>query len=151
MAKVELFQIPILGFILRRIRAFPVKRDTIDRSALRMASKVLEDGLVLAIFPEGHRSRTGELLPFKQGAALFAHRAKAVVVPVLFENTSKAFPKSIGQKVGVSVGKPLDLSAFYTQKANSTLLGEMTEVFRQGLVQLKPVSDQAEAACLDAI
>ena len=145
MAKVELFQIPLLGPFLRRIHVFPVKRDTVDRTALRTAAKVLEDGHVLAIFPEGHRSKTGELLPFKPGAALFAHRAQAPVIPVLFENTPKAFPKSIWQKVRVSVGEPLDLSSFYSQKANSALLGEMTDVLRQGIVQLKPGADAVQS------
>lgn len=137
MAKSELFAIPLLGPFLRRICVFPVKRDRIDRTALRKASQVLEEGHVLTIFPEGHRSKTGEMQPFKQGAALFAHRSEAAVIPVLFENTQKAFPKSIGQKISVTVGPPLDLSAFYGKKSGAALLEEMTNEFRLGIASLK--------------
>ena len=143
MAKQELFKIPLLGFILPRMCVFPVKRDTVDRSALRKASQVLDEGHVLMIFPEGTRSKTGKLLPFKSGAALFAHRSKAAVVPVLVDNTRKAFPKSIGCKVKVIFGKPLELSAFYNKKADSSLLAEMTNTFRDGIVGLNPDASDA--------
>ena len=138
MAKQELFDRPILGFILKRICAFPVKRETVDRAALRKAAQVLEEGCVLVIFPEGHRSRTGEMLPFKPGAALFAQRSKAAVIPVLLHNTRNAFPRSIGKRVDVTFGQALDLAAFYEAKADSSMLSEMTEVFRQGIVGLAP-------------
>ncbi|MCL1849210.1 MAG: 1-acyl-sn-glycerol-3-phosphate acyltransferase [Clostridiales bacterium] len=141
MAKQELFDRPILGFILKRICAFPVKRETVDRTALRKAAQVLEEGHLLVIFPEGHRSETGEMQAFKQGAALFAHRSKAAVIPVLLENTRNAFPKSIGQKVKVVFGQSLDLTAFYGAKADSALLGEMTDTFKQGILRLASVRE----------
>lgn len=150
MAKQELFDIPVLGFILARICAFPVKRDTVDRAALRKASQVLDEGNLLVIFPEGHRSKSGELLPFKPGAALFAHRSKAVVVPVLFDNTRNAFPKSIGQKVKIVFGQSLDLTAYYSVKADSALLHEMTETFKQGIARLAPENNGGIATAEEA-
>ena len=144
MAKAELFRVPLLGFILRRINAFPVKRDAIDRAALRRAAQILEEGHVLVIFPEGHRSKTGELLPFKQGAALFAHRAKAAVIPVLFETTKRAIPWPIGKRIRATFGGPLDLAVFMEKKADSALLEQMTDAFRQGILQLKGATDRPE-------
>ena len=136
MAKKEVLDVPILGAILRRLYVFPVKRDSIDRTALRKASQVLDDGDILVIYPEGHRSKTGEMLPFKEGAALFAHRAKAPVIPVAYTNTSNIFPKAIRQEVRIACGSPIDTAEFYEKKADSTLLGEMTDRFRQSIESL---------------
>ena len=140
MAKSELFEVPLLSAILRRICVFPVKRDGVDRSALKKASQVLEEGHVLVIFPEGTRSRTRELLPFKEGAAYIAHRAEAQVIPVFFDNTPKIFPLGIGQKVRVACGAPIDMAEFRSKKANSALLEEMTAVFRRCIEEMKEAS-----------
>ncbi len=143
MAKAELFDIPVIGFLLRRINVFPVKRNSLDRQALKKAAQVLEQGHLLVIFPEGSRSKTGELQPFKQGAALFAHRAGAAVVPVLFENTTKTFPRAIGQKIRIICGDPLDLTEFQGRKSDAALLDDMTDRFRQGIVSLQKEASRA--------
>ena len=137
MAKSELFKIPVLSAVLKRICVFPIKRDSIDRTAIRKATQVLEEGCLLIVFPEGHRSRTREMLPFKQGAAMFAHRAKVPVYPVFFDNTRMIFPKSFRKRVRVTFGEPIDLSAFMEEKVNSALLKEMTEEFRKSLELLQ--------------
>jgi 1-acyl-sn-glycerol-3-phosphate acyltransferase len=129
MAKEEIFDVPVIGSILKRCCVFPVKRTNVDRAALRKAAQVLEDGDILVIFPEGHRSKSGELLPFKEGAALFAHKAEAPVIPVLFENTGTAFPKSIWKTIKATCGDPLDLHEFQGRKMNSTLLTDLTATF----------------------
>ena len=137
MAKEEVFHVPIISSILKRCCVFPVKRNKVDRAALRKAAQVLEEGHVLVVFPEGHRSKSGELLPFKEGAALFAHRAGAPVIPVLFENTAKVFPKSIWQTIHVICGNPLDLHEFEGKKADSALLTEMTDKFKICIQQMQ--------------
>ena len=53
MAKQELFQIPVLGFVIRKLGAFPVARGKGDTSAINYAVKIVRDGGVLGIFPEG--------------------------------------------------------------------------------------------------
>src|SRR5438128_7086028 len=63
------FQIPILGQVMRMFGAFPVNLDVAaDPSAGREAIELLRNGRVLVIFPEGGRTRTGEVMPFKIGA-----------------------------------------------------------------------------------
>jgi len=72
MAKAELFRIPLLGWLIRRTHAFPVRRGTTDREALRRAIRLLRSGRVLLVFPEGTRSPDGRLMEAEQGAAFIA-------------------------------------------------------------------------------
>mgnify|MGYP000237741949 CR=1 FL=1 len=80
MAKEELF-VPVLGTIYKILGAFPVRRGGADRAAIKHGIDILESGQVLAIFPEGTRSKTGELGKAQPGALMMASKAKATIVP----------------------------------------------------------------------
>lgn len=82
MAKQELFEIPVLHWVMPRVRAFPVRRGTLDREAIRQALNLLEQGHVIGLFPEGTRRREGGPLPGQQGVAMLAARSGAPIVPV---------------------------------------------------------------------
>lgn len=79
MAKAELF--PYLGWLIRRVGAFPVKRGQGDMRAMRQSIKILREGHLLCVFPEGTRSRTGELGKARPGAAHLARHVGAPVIP----------------------------------------------------------------------
>src|SRR5690242_5604124 len=61
MAKEELFVNPLFAWFIRQLYAFPVKRGTADRAALKRAVEILGEGKALVMFPEGTRSESGEL------------------------------------------------------------------------------------------
>lgn len=83
MAKVELFQKePVLGYLFALSGAFPVRRGAGDRLAIREAERLLREGAVVGMFPEGHRSDTGGLMHAHSGTALLALRTEAPVVAV---------------------------------------------------------------------
>lgn len=107
MAKAELFHKPVLKWILPHLQCYPVKRGQADLQALKTSLKYLEKGEVLGIFPEGTRGKGEELLPFEQGAALLAVKAKATIVPVGLINTRKAFPATFRGPLLVRIGKPV--------------------------------------------
>lgn len=75
MAKEELFDIPIIGYIIKRLNAFPVKRGTADRVAIKKAISLLKSGECLGLFPEGTRSKDGKLGEAEAGMALIAIKA----------------------------------------------------------------------------
>lgn len=81
MAKEELFTNGFIARILRGVGAFPVKRGVPDRTAIRHALRLLERGEVVGMFPEGTRSKSGELQKALHGAALLALKSGAWVVP----------------------------------------------------------------------
>ena len=91
MAKIELFENPIFGAAIRRCHAFPVKRGESDRGAIKAAVTVLKEGRVLGLFPEGTRSKTGQLQKAEAGVALIAAMTGAPIVPVAILNTHRIF------------------------------------------------------------
>lgn len=102
LAKEELFRIPLVSWYIKQFDSLPVKRGSGDRGAFKAALKALEEGKVFAIFPEGTRSKTKELLPPKPGVAMIALKAKVPVVPVAISGTER-----LGGKIRVTFGEPL--------------------------------------------
>jgi 1-acyl-sn-glycerol-3-phosphate acyltransferase len=86
------FKIPVLGQMMRIFGAFPVSLDAVDASAQRAAHEVLRAGRALVIFPEGGRTRTGKLMPFKMGAFRYALTYGVPVVPVSINGGEKIWP-----------------------------------------------------------
>lgn len=87
MAKHEMFQWPVLGLMTRLAGAFPVRRSEADLGALREATSVLRRSQVLAMFPEGTRSKDGKLHKAEPGTALLALRSEVPVLPVAIAGT----------------------------------------------------------------
>jgi 1-acyl-sn-glycerol-3-phosphate acyltransferase len=82
MSKKENLTNPIARFVIYSYGVFPVDRGNVDRSALGRTDEVLEAGGALGMFPEGTRSRTGELRRAKAGTALVALRHNAPILPI---------------------------------------------------------------------
>ena len=98
MAKKELFDNKILAFILRKVGAFPVNRGKNDIAAIKTAMKVLKDGEVLGIFPQGTRVEDGQQTQAKTGAFLIASKCNVPVLPVSIKGNYK-FRSQISIKV----------------------------------------------------
>ena len=106
MAKEELFSLPLLGSIIPRLGVFPVKRGQNDTRAIRQSLNILKEQKVLGLFPEGTRSKTGELQKGLPGIVLLMDKSQASVVPVKVYGTKQLFTKGWG-KIGVVIGPPL--------------------------------------------
>lgn len=106
MAKEELFRNSVLGGIFRSLGAFPVKRGQGDTSAIRNSLKVLKEGKVLGLFPEGTRSKTGEMLKGFPGMILLMEKSQAPIVPVRVNGTRNLFTRGWGH-LEVIIGEPI--------------------------------------------
>jgi 1-acyl-sn-glycerol-3-phosphate acyltransferase len=82
---------PVLGWLIRIYGGFPVKLQSGDRAALREALRQLRAGGPLVIFPEGGRTRTGHIMPFKPGFVRLAIDARVPIVPVTINGAYEAF------------------------------------------------------------
>lgn len=106
MAKQELF-VPVLGSIYKELGAFPVKRGGADRAAIKHGIDLLLAGKVLAIFPEGTRSKTGALGKAEPGALMMAGKAKAAIIPTCIKGSDLKRQGRLWPKVCVSFGNPI--------------------------------------------
>jgi 1-acyl-sn-glycerol-3-phosphate acyltransferase len=112
MAKQELFNVPVFGFLIKRTNAFPVKRGSHDMSAMRNAFSLLENGDPLLMFPEGTRSKDGKLGKARAGVGMVACHAQVPVIPVKIENTNNFFKL---KRVRIKYGKPIMPPKEYTK------------------------------------
>ncbi len=106
-AKPELFANPLLARFLLSLGGFPIARGEGDRKALSFSEEVLRQGGVLGIFPEGTRSRDGELRPFHRGVALLAMGANVPIVPAAIAGTDRCLPP------GAAVPRPARLTVTF--------------------------------------
>ena len=110
MAKAEVFRWhPVLAAVLRSFGVFPVHRGKGDSVAIDTAVELAREGNLIAMFPEGTRSKTGTLMRGKSGAARIALAADVPIVPTAVTNSTKVFKHLPWQRplVTVQFGKPL--------------------------------------------
>jgi len=111
--KAELHAFPIMGRILDAGGFVPVERGNREQAmgAIARGAESIRNGNSFLIFPEGTRSRTGELLPFKKGGFIMAIQAQAPIVPVAVRGGRDAMRKGSAivrpVKVTVRVGTPI--------------------------------------------
>lgn len=133
MAKEELFEYPILGFILPRVRAFPVRRGRTDREAIRRAVGVLKSAGVLGLFPEGTRQTSGRLADFTNGAAYLAMKSGAPIVPAAVRGDYRPL-----SKVRVRFGRPIHHEGVAVEKpgGRQAALAGLTHRLRDAIGEL---------------
>ena len=85
LAKIEVYDYPIIGIFPQLWGVIPVRREEVDRRAIKRALDVLAAGEILLVAPEG--TRNDELQPGKEGLAYLASRSGAPVLPVMMEGT----------------------------------------------------------------
>lgn len=127
LAKEELFKNPVIGGILKKVHAFPIKRGMRDRDALRKGLGVLKEGHALGLFPEGTRQQNGEVGKGLAGAGFFALRSEATIVPCAIIGPYKKF-----KPLKVVYGEPIDMSEYREQKASAQVVTDrIMEEIRQ--------------------
>lgn len=140
MAKEELFHNKFVGKILRLLGAFPVKRGTGGADALEDGLDLLKENAVVGVFIEGTRSKTGELLRPKTGAALLAYQSKAPVVPVCITGAEGGRPRPF-KRTEIRFGRPIpaetlsipDDSSMQLRRASRTVMGEIAALREESL------------------
>ncbi len=93
MAKESLFKVPVFAPAIRAYGAYPVKRGSADRSAIRAALQQLEQGWAVGIFLQGVRTPDGRMSEPKLGAALIAAKAQVPLLPVSLWGTERIISK----------------------------------------------------------
>jgi 1-acyl-sn-glycerol-3-phosphate acyltransferase len=137
MAKKELFQYPIFGYLLRKLGAFPVNRGKADIGSIRTALKVLENQEVLGIFPEGTRQReTKTLGKLHSGATLLALKGSAPVVPMVIRGSY-----GFRQTMTIKMGPPINIEA-KTGKAFQDVADGTNQIEEAMMALITSIDDQ---------
>lgn len=114
MAKKELFDVPVLGWLVRQLGAYPIDRKGANADVILKTIKMLEDGYCVGMFPQGTR-RAGtdpSGTPVKSGAGLIALRSKASVLPIHIK--CKDYRIKAFRRVKLIIGDPIPYEE-YTQ------------------------------------
>ena len=132
-AKKELFRIPVFGKAMRASGFIEIDRQDREKAiqSLAQAAAKLQTGISVATFPEGTRSRDGQLLPFKQGMFYLAIQTGIPIVPVTIIGSGKIMSKkSLHVNRGgiiMAIDKPIDVSG-YTIETRSALMEKVRDI-----------------------
>ncbi|MBF0276151.1 MAG: 1-acyl-sn-glycerol-3-phosphate acyltransferase [SAR324 cluster bacterium] len=147
LTKKELFKIPIWGKGMQVAEFIPIDRHNRQQAIqdLEKARKKMESGIILWVAPEGTRSRTGQLLPFKKGGFRLALQTGATIVPVGIRGANQVLPPGtwdirLQQHVEVHIGSPIDATT-YEHNAHEQLMKDVEKQIRE-LSNLPQASQQ---------
>ena len=127
MARESLFKNPFLGWLFMSLKARPLDRQRGDVCALKLALSLINQGEMVGLFPEGTRTRDGELKEPKPGIGFLVAKAKVPVVPAYIDGTFTAWPRGARWpkpcKIRITYGPPIDPARF-------AALGKGKEAYR---------------------
>ncbi len=132
LAKSELFEKRIANFALRVMGAFPIERGKGDIGAIKTSLKILNDGGMLLIFPQGKRVGENEKSGAKTGMIMMAQRAEVPIVPAYIEGEYK-----FRGKLKVSYGKPVSFEEYFGKKLSNEKMQELADDILKKINSLK--------------
>ena len=144
--RINLFHVPVVGWLLRMAGEIPVDRSDPRRAAkaLLECGRSLRAGCSVLIFPEGTRSRDGQLLPFNDTPFRLALREGLPVLPVVLDGASAALPKNSwmfhsGGDIHVNVLAPV-FTEGWGRKESAELNDHVWGLFADELKRIRKVS-----------
>ena len=131
MAKAELFKNKFIKWLGDKCCVFPVKRGMRDIESIKYSLKLLKDGEILVIFPEGTRKGLEKNGKAQNGVAYMAIRTGVPVIPVGIQGEMKQF-----RKVKLNIGEPLDFSQYKSNKPEKEILDKVSKEIMDNIIML---------------
>jgi 1-acyl-sn-glycerol-3-phosphate acyltransferase len=130
-AKEETWKNPLLGPLFKLWEMIPIRRGEVDLTAMQKAILALDSGKIIAIAPEGTRSKTGQLLPARPGTLLLALKSQAPLMPVVHfggESFWPNFKRFRRTPFHIRVGRPFRLVNIPNPPSREIREAAMTEM-----------------------
>ncbi len=135
LAKQSLWKWPFIGWHLQRSGQIPVDEESGSVAGLNRAIRVLKTGMPLFIFPEGGRTKDGQVQPFMRGPAYISIRARVPLVPIALIGTFELLPIHTHhfrpRPVKLVIGKPIDPAGYSIRQTD-----ELTARLREEILEL---------------
>jgi 1-acyl-sn-glycerol-3-phosphate acyltransferase len=130
-SKAQHFDVPVQRWLFEQWGVIPLRRGEGDNEAMERSLRLLHEGKLFGIYPEGTRSTDGKLHKGRTGVARLALQARVPVVPVGMIGTDKVLPKGKNvpklHKVTIHVGAPLLFTEFYGMEGDRKVTREVTD------------------------
>ncbi len=134
MARSSLFRNEWFRRLIVSLNAFPLKREGTDVGTLRRAVRLLKEGRVVLVFPEGTRTETGAIQLLHRGFTLIAKEGRARIVPVAIEGAFRAWPRKRhyprSSPITISFGRPVPFES-YSKMSSEEIRGEIENRLKQ--------------------
>jgi len=125
-----LFRVPILAPLIRHLDAIPIDREGTGLAGLKETLRRLKAGELVLIFPEGTRTRDGEVAPLKPGFIAVARRSRVPLIPVGLDGAYQAWPRTAlfprAGRVAVVIGEPISADQLAAM-SDDELLAELEQ------------------------
>lgn len=140
-AKKELFAKPLVGWYLRKVNGIPLERGTPSVSILKKLIRLISNGHLVLMFPEGTRSLDGSLGKGQMGIGLLAAKARATIYPCFIAGSRESMPKGAKffrpSKIRIIFGKPVRYDDLYDAPGGSEVYTKISRAAMGEIEKLK--------------
>lgn len=142
LARHDLFKVPVFGWLIKHVRAYPVNRTGAgDPAAFKNIFRLIAKEEMFLLFPEGTRSRDGNLQKPLPGVGMIAHHTRVPIIPCYIAGSWEAFPRNRKfpkiYPLKVIFGKSIDLSEYYGQPKSKQLFRQISDKIMAEIALLK--------------
>jgi 1-acyl-sn-glycerol-3-phosphate acyltransferase len=141
-AKKSLFKVPFVGWSMRLAGYISIDRDNPAEAvkSMEVAAEKMSKGASVVIFPEGTRSETGALLPFKRGAFMLARKSGMPIVPVAVSGTIGILKRGgfivNPMKVKIAIGSPIPIGSSDEKELRNMTKRQIEAMFKSASTEL---------------
>ena len=131
LGKDDLFKNKFLKWFWGKLLLHPIKRDSADLGAIKISLKLLKEGKLLMLFPEGTRNGIKKGLKPKNGAVVMAIKAGVPIIPIGIKGNFKPF-----RRMTINIGKPIDYGEYKDKINDKELMDKLTKELMDNIIDL---------------
>ncbi len=141
LARKNLLDVPVLGWLLPKLNVVPVDQEGADRSALKALIRILKNNDATVVFPEGARTLDGNLQPALPGLGFVIAKTLAPVLPMRISGAHEALPRGGGRlhfhPITIAIGEPIHFTEADLQPRSKELYQQLSERVMRAIAALE--------------